>query len=297
MSSKFTIQRNTSLVLEYENNFYVLDAVGSYSYSQTYTRNSTARKTIHNKTPKPLTVLTGKSAGTADLQVPASSNFIEAVLFELIGLDLETSTYDLPFNLKVEPRYFNLYIVGEYSTTKLTKCALTSLDINMSKQAAISFSVNLEFSNLETNILTPVTGTYQGSMLETPLTLSITMVDAITGETTFGNLQSFNFSVQQSFSWREDNNIQTIGELYLPTRAVITDMPVNSVISLYANHDQILPEIIYNAKLVVTFGNIRITITNALLTKRYEVQEVLSLQYDITLQENSSVEVEYGAII
>ena len=294
MSSTYTFKRETTVVIEYCGTLYYLDALGDYTYSQTFNKRRITRKTLHSKTPKPMSVITGKNPGSCTLQVYGADTFSEAVLFDLTGLEDEADMFILPYTMQVQPEFFNIYIISNSSVTRLNRCALTSLDTSFSKRGNITFDTSITFSDIQNDVSLPAgTQVLQGNV---PNTTNELVILSEYGGPTFDSVKSTSFSIQQQYDWRQDNNLQTIGTTYVPTVAILTDMPINAVISAYYNSTSILPDIMEHIELSISFGIIRITLTDIQLTKRVGTEDVLEVQYDLSLQETSSVTVEYGAI-
>jgi hypothetical protein len=295
--SKYVIKKESVVTLEYDGDFFILDALGSYTYSQTYVRNSNSRKTLHKKVSTPLTIVSGKNPGTSSMQVNSTDSYIESVLLTLVGLSNDRKAWWLPDELPIEPTYFNLYIVNQGSTVKLENCAVSSLDLSLNKQSTLSFSIGMEFSNIVLDSEDVQSSTYQGNAHPetSELSVEVESID-LYSSVWLPSLRSVSFSLQQDFSWRNDNSIHTLHKMYVPTKAIVSDFLVNTIIAVYAKTDKVLPEITTHADITIKYGSIlTIIISNATITKRYEVSEVLGLQYDLSLQENSSVAVEYGA--
>lgn len=292
MNSTYSIQKETEVFLEYDYKLYSLDALGGYTFAQTYNKKMSARKTLHYKASKPLTLITAKNPGSASLDVLLTDTYIESILLRLLGLEESPSGYELPSNLLIEPKYFTLHIISGDTTHRLTKCVLTNLDMAFSKGSPLLFSVGLEFSDLIVEHSLPLSTEHiQGNHFTTS-----NILEVYVGTEQLHSLQNTSFSVQQQFDWRQDRSIHSIGLIHTSTVAILSEMPINSVITAYATKNLTIPDILYNTTIGIKYGPVTIKLQDVILAKRLVVGDVFSEQFDISLQETSSVIVEYGAI-
>lgn len=292
--SNYQIKRNSIISIEYGADTYVLDALGSFTYSQTYSRSVKTRRTLHAKTPRPLTQISGVSAGSCSLDVMCTDNGVEGILYELLGLDFLMGAWELPQVLPTQPKYFNMYIQNNNEVIMLEKCALTMLDTMLNKLSVQQFSVALGFSKLQKVDSAPEPTKFQGAIPEGSNSLYIDLDAPMTNFTEMKGVTSATISLQQAITWRADRSLHGLGGLYTPTVAIVSDMPFSMIISTYDRLDQVLPDISESTNIRIKCGVFNLTISDVFMTKRLEVADVLSLQYDISLTETSGVAVRYG---
>jgi hypothetical protein len=227
------------------------------------------------------------------LDVLATSGAPEAILLELLGLTKAQDTYSLPEELATEPTYFSVYLVAPTTVTKFTNCVLTTNDFFCGKSQSLIFKVSFDFTSVEKDaeLPTPASTISQGSSDSETRAVSLVL-----GGDTLPGTQSASISFQQSIDWREGRSLFDIGNIYHYKKAVISDMPVNVVLTVYTKTDYPIPKYQKDVNLIVHYGNIQLIITDAIASLRDVVGDVFSTQIDITLQEHSSVIVEYGAI-
>ena len=299
--STFTFKKATSVALVYNGVAYYLDAMSDYEFSQTFTKSTSSRKTLHNKSSRPVSKLSGKNSGSASMTVNASSNKAEQILLYLAGLSagMSPAEYSLPETLATEPEYFDLFVTTPGKLWRLTKCVATGLSFSLYKGSGILLNVDLAFSNLET--VPGVVDDYafgaesQDDILDSTAPL-IVHVQEYGDDTELVDIRAANISFQQEVSWRQDNTIHSIGQVHVPTRAVLTGMPFNGVLTAYEKSNTELAERLTDVSIAIQYGWLKIIILNATLARRMTIEDVFTTQYDITLQDNSSVAVEYGAI-
>lgn len=289
--SQYIIQKNTRLVIEYLGTLYYLDALGSYTYSQTFNKSSAARKTLHKKATKPLTTIMGKSAGSMSLEIVSTGSAVDNLLFSLLGMDkVGSGIYCLPEQLAVEPKYFKVYVVTELGSTQLSKCVLTGLSYFCTTKQTINLSASIAFCDIVADVTVPPGTVTRQSEIPTSddhLLLAVNGVE-------LSSAQSASVSFQQQISWREDQSIHEIGQIHVPSVAKVDSLPMNTVLTIYTTLDKV-KEVSHNNDITISYGILNTIIKNATITTREVVGEVFTTQLDITLQENSSVVVEYGA--
>lgn len=300
--SLYNIKKATNVALIYKGTEYRLEAIVDYQYSQTFEKSVKSRKTLHRKSSLPSTIVKGKSPGSGSLSVNSTSTFAEGILLELIGMEsFLPGSYEFPENLTVEPEYFSLVVTlvsGKMHV--LSNCVLSNLDISLSKSSGIVFSVGLAFGDLtemaDYDFILPTTGILesQGSIHNSAAPLKV-RVAAGNSDPILRGLISTNVSFQQTINWRTANTLHTRSILTTPTRAVLTDRPFSGVIALYDRNDTEQKQVMHDASVLINYGFLTISITNATLTKRNVISDVFQTQYDISLQGSTLVAVEYGA--
>ena len=293
--SLYTFKRATEVAIVHNGNVYYFDALSDYSLSQTVSKSTSSRKTLHRKSPVPITSQGILSPGNATLRVNSTTFFSEGVLFDLLGMDNSGAEHSFPRDLSTEPLMFEIYITSQHKLIKLENCVIVGLDVSLRKGSGIVFNVSIDFGRLvdeehsleylaaEPSVLHDST-----APLKVLLELPYNTIDLL-------GVSSTNFSLQQEVTWRADRGIHSIGTLHVPTRALVTGLSLNCVITTYLRNDtEEIDTVTKDANVTIDYGYLKIKIQNCTLSRRVSVEDLLTAQYDIALQDNSSVVVEYG---
>lgn len=291
----YTVQKECSIMLVYDGKGYRFDALSAFSFSQTYNRVSNARKTLHARNSKPNTIVGTKNVADFSMSVLPTNSFIESVLFDLIGLNrVADNEFEYPDTINQTPKTCDVYVLTlDNDIFKFTPTVLNSIDIGLSKENVTQINVAFSAGDMTKVADFPdVSGqVYQGEIVHTPC-LHVAVNKQIRN-----SVVSAGIAIQQSVSWRMQRSLHDIGDLYVATKPILTELTLGININTYLDSNIAVPEKPEILDFEIYKDYIYIKILKSLTTRRIESSEIFTEAYDVSLTEQSKAYVEYGGVI
>lgn len=286
----YNLKRNAELYLvEIEDGLVVakhkLNIYSDYSFVQTFNESSYANKTLH----RPTHLHEGANIVEAN---PANFSFTSPIPDQVAYpkvLDLATSVID-----NTVP-YFDLYLVLETKTYKMSKCVMESITFNLDRNAVLSISFSGTGSKLESFV-----GTVPGDLVSPSSDYTRIMRTSVTlGGTEFGSLAGIHVDITNSISWQKASTLHSSGEIAYPLTYVLSGRQVsgsvtqfltsdndtqftdtatsgNLIISIYSETPQVTPLLQFNFPSVV-------------FTRRIDTADIITRVYDFRLNSNTTI--------
>lgn len=291
----YTLIRECAVVLIYKGTGYRFDALSDFEFSQTFSRNSSLRKTLHSKVAKPNTLANAKNAASFSMSVLATDTYIEGVFFEIAGWKpLGRNVYEYPDILNISPESCEIYIVGKNETFKVSNAYIENVDVAMGLTNPLKFEVSFTASEI-----IPVTTLPLSSGLLTqgdPLVPG--PIQFMLNNTLVNHIVNAGISAQQVISWRNERGLHTIGSIYVPKRGVLTEASLTASITTHLNKKIKTPDKPFLANVRLQQSGLLYDLRSVQLAKRITPEDVFQEAFDLALTEASNkIVVEYGGLI
>ncbi|AJF40900.1 base plate tail tube protein [Vibrio phage phi 3] len=290
----YTLKRECEILVVYKGVGYLFDALPSFDFSQTFSKTSNPRRTLHNNSAKPVTISGAKNTANFSMEVLITDSYIESVFFEIAGWNkLGNNVYEYPDSVPIiEP--CTIYILNPNKNVAVRTAFIESIDLPMAKASPKSLSVSFTASSIDEGV--KVEGVGMTHRQATPLPPSPIQISI--NSTLANHVTSASFNTKNSVSWRQDRGIHDVGKVYTPSRAVVSDMSMTGTINLYATKSLVIPS---NKPIIVDLhthhSGVTIKMDSVHLLKRLEPDDVFVEALDITLMEMSkNVIVDFGGI-
>lgn len=282
----YSLLRESRVVIRYEGRAYEFDALSNVSANLDYQEYKSTRKTLHKKRNYPVSRTTAINTTDISLAVNLTDNLLEVNFFKWLGLETAGNFLFLPEVSKLEPTYFDVYIISQGTILCGKTCYVSAVDFTLEKSVPL-LNIAIEGAYLEEVHDYPTTGSLvQGNVLTySPIRVNINNneLPAVMGA---------GLSFQQQCTWRDQRSLHNIGRMYSHKKAYTNEMNSSATINFnYVNtfsNNYVLNELpetdipvsIFNSHLSIEFPHARIT-------KRLSVADVYSIGYDVIPMENS----------
>ena len=291
----YTLIRDCVVVVFYKGKGYRFDALSNFQFSQTFSRSSTPRKTLHSKVGKPLTLSNTRNPGSFNMRILATNSYIEEVFFEIAGWDrLGPYRFRYPTSLNVSPEFCDIFVMHEENVFKLTSCAIQSMDMSLSIDSSLGFNIAFTFSTLERVRDTPLSS----GILTQGTAVKPTPLQYYMGNRLYNNVLNVGLSLQQQIQWRNDRSLHDIGSIYSSSRATIAEASFTTSVTTHLTKK-------INTKDEPVLSDIRIqksglgfSLDNVLVIKRITPEDIFQESFDVALTETTKdVIVDYGGLL
>lgn len=290
----YTLLRECSIVLFYKDKGYRFDALSDVGFSQTYSRKTGTRKTLHSKAAKPNTIVSSKNVANFNMSVVGTDTFMEAVFFDLLGMEyLGHYKYRYQSYNNISPETCEIYIINNNEIFRASPAVIESIDIPLAIQSSGTMTVAFSAGNIERVTDLPLASglNTQGAVLK-PTPVQFKYNNLVNS-----SIINAGVSLKQEVRWREDKSLHDIGSIYSHKHPILVDTSISATVTTHLranNRTDSKPEIrdveLYQACTYIHFKD-------ALVTKRIEPEDIFLEAYDVALTENTDVIVEYGGLI
>lgn len=290
----YSFLRKCKIVLYYNNEGYLFDTLSNINLSQTFARQEYSRKTLHNKKSSRAVFSNVKNTLNYSFDILCTDTYSESVLLTLAGLDRRSDfKFEVPNNLEIAPKLFDIYIISEYNVYRLKDCCLESIDLPISAKTASSMSINISGSSMDEvyNLPSFEDANDQGN----PLPLS--PIQATINNTYVPSIINAGINIQQTCRWFNEKTLHEIGKISKPSRPVIEAFDFTITLNSYKRGDFKTPDEPFHADLRLEKAGIYFYLENALFNKRITPEEVFQESYDIIITDKTKTLVEYGGIL
>lgn len=287
----YSLIRECAILLVYNGVGYRFDALSDFDFSQTYSKSTNTRKTLHSRIAKQNTLVTSKNNPSFSMSVICTDTYIEGVFFDLLGMNkLATNSFQYQETDNIVPELCDIYVMTDYDTYKLSKAALQSLDIGLALKNVSSFEVSFTASSLDRVRSFPLSA----GILQQGEPMKPDPIQFRYNNDLYNSIVNAGLAFQQSITWREDRSLHDIGKIYTRTKPILsgTNMTLNISTHLKStithSPDPELAEIELNKNFIY------IKMNRVLVTKRITPEDIFLESYDVSLTEKSNTYVEYG---
>lgn len=277
----YSLLRESKVIVVKNGRAFEFDALADISATLDYEEYKTTRKTLHKKRSYPISKVVAKNVTDVSLAVNLTDNFLESYFFTWLGMQNFNGLLSLPFFVeKMEPEYFDIYIVSTSNIFYLQHCFISAIDFTIEKSIPL---LNLAMQASDCTLVRdyPVVGSImQGNVLGySPLRVNI-------NNNEMPSVIGAGISLQQQCTWREDRTIHDINTINTTKRAYITEMNASATINFYLvnrfNTTNIIDEEpMFNVPVTIFNKYINVTFPCARITKRLTVADVYTVAYDI----------------
>lgn len=283
----YSLLRDSKVVLFIYDRVYIFDALSNISFSQTFARKTSNRKTLHSKNSAPLALIGNKNTATLQLGVYCTDTIIEQVFLELAGLQhLSDTTYRYPDSISTIPLACELYVVNKTSSTRFKVAVLESLEISSSRNQATSFEVSFACADMVENVGLPIfdyeSAHKQGSFV------APAPIHALLGINEVRSVINTGISIQQTIGWRDDRALHDIGTLYRPRLPILEETSMGVTLTSYKVGSGTSPYLTPYPEytdLRMLFGGMDLSMSNVMSINRTDAGEVYTDSRDFTITE------------
>lgn len=291
----YTLIRECTVVLFYNGKGYRFDALSNFQFSQTFSRDTVSRKTLHSRQPNPVATVGTKPPGTYSMTVLATDTYSESVLFELAGLETTAGLhFAFPKALQREPNRCDIFVINENNTFHIKDAYLQNVDVLFSIEAPLSFEVAFTASDISRSTQLPLAS----GLIPQGNPVKPSPVQMYMGNRLYSNIVNAATSFQQVVEWRRDRGIHDMGQIYRSRVATLTDASFTASLTTHLNKDIITPDEPFMTDLRLSQSSLIYELRNVLAVKRFTPEDVFQESFDISLtNETESVIVEYGGLL
>lgn len=284
---KYSLIRESKVVVEYQGRAFQFDALANLNADTSFEEYNTLRKTLHMHTNYADSKIVAKNVSNLSLTVNLTTNFLEGMFFEWLGMNRVNQTSRFLFPTvpnAVEPVFVTLYIINPNNRcTMYTHCLITSIDFNFNREVMV-FQIGLEAGNF-----TPVTSFPDGFSLSQGAVMPYSPVRVSSNSQEIPGLIDASISVQQQCTWRYERSIHDVNSIYNNTRAYVNEMNMSANLNFYLVHrnatdatlglDPVMamPLTIATRYFTVDFPSTRVT-------KRLNHSDVYTISWDVIPQ-------------
>lgn len=291
----YTLIRECEVVLIYKGVGYRFDALSDFQFSQTFSRNSSYRKTLHSKVSRPLTLATSRNPASFSMSVLATDTYIEGVFFELMGMRTPgKNIFRFPESLPVSPELCEVYIINKNQIFKLDKAFIQNVDTPLTLGSVLKFDVSFAGSSItRVRSLPLASGTLsQGNPLQP------SPIQFILNNTAINHIINSGISIQQTTSWRQDKTIHNIGTIHEVTTPILKETSITASITTHLNKRVRTPDEPFRANVRLQQSGLFFDLRNILLIKRFNPEDIFQEVFDLSITEGSEhLVVEYGGLL
>lgn len=286
----YSLLREAQIVIEESGRLYFFSALAGVSFSTTMAEFKLNRKTVHNKSNYPLSIVTGHNPVTISLIVNRSTNSLESMFFEWLGMERVTeNTLVMPFSSKVEPRYINVYLKYPEICYKISPAFVTNADFTLETNV-LEFSVGIVAGKCEKMRDIPLSSSIQQGDVE-----QFSMVNCKLDNKEIPSLRGSGLSFQQQCSWRENKSVYDIGSMHYESKAIIDEMNFSANINAYARDLPVeyvrnlldINEPIYDSNIQIFNKTLIVEVPSARVTKRLQLGDINTIGFDLVPMYNS----------
>jgi hypothetical protein len=291
-----TFLRECTILLYFKGRGYRFDAFSNFQFSQTYSTTTTLRKTLHSKNSKPVSITSERNPASFSIEVLATNSYTEGVFYEIVGLDRQglTNKYVLPTELPISPHFCELYVVNSENSFKVSKAIIQSVDVTFSIDQPLTFNVTFTAADIDRAHSLPLAS----GLAEQGDPLGVSPTQLLIDNSIHNNVITVGTSFQQGTEWRDDRTLHTIGSIYSPSKATITDFAVSSTITTTLNNENNTSDLPFASNIKIQKAGLLFSIDNARIIKRFTPGQVFQEDFDVSLAEHSNnIFVEYGGLL
>ncbi len=290
----YTLIRECEIVLFYNGIGYHFDALSNFQFSQTFSRNTVSRKTLHSRNPNPHVVMGARPAGSFSMTVLATDTYSEGVFFELAGMVSDGRSFTYPTSLEKLAKKCEIYIINKNNTFRVSNAHIQNVDVGFSISSPLSFDVTFTGGSIDrvqdlalgSGLIT------QGEPLR-PGPVQLYMQNRL-----YNNVISVATSLQQEISWREDRGMHDIGKLYVPKVAALTNMSLSTTVTTHLTSNISTPDEPFLGNVKINRSTLSYDLRNVLISKRFTTEDAFQEAFDIIpTSETQRVVVEYGGLL
>lgn len=291
----YTLIRDCVVLLYYKDRGYRFDALSDFQFSQTFSRNTIQRKTLFSKVAKPVTLANTRNPGSFSMTVLATNTFNEGVFFELAGMTTPgTGRYTFPDKLAVSPEFCELFVLHENNIFRMSRAALQSIDVSLTLNSSLGFSVAFTGGELERVRSLPLAS----GVLEQGAPIKPSPIQFYMQNRLFSNIINAGLNIQQQINWRNDRSLHDIGRIYSNTKAVLTEANLTTAITTHLNNRVKTSDEPFISDIAIQKSNFRLSMENCLVIKRFTPEDIFQESFDIALTEQTDkIFVDYGGLI
>lgn len=288
----YTLIRECKLVLVYNGVGYHLDALSDFQFSQTFSRKSSLRKTLHSKVARPLSISNSKNPASFSMRVLATDSYVEGVFLEIVGMQFDgNKSFSYPYMLNVLANNCEMFIISENEIYKIENSMINNVDTSLALNSALGFDISITASDILKVTDAPSTTKVQGSPV-TPSPIFFYINDEL-----INNVINASISIQQVINWRADKGLHDIGSIYTPRVGMLTEMSLTASVTTHLNSKITIQDDPFVANVKIQQSSIIYDLQNVLINKRLTPEDVFQESFDIALTEESdNVVVEYGGL-
>jgi hypothetical protein len=291
----YTLIRECAIILIYKGIGYRLDALSDFEFSQTFSRNSSLRKTLHSKIARPNTLANAKNAASFSMSVLATDTYVEGVFFEIAGWKpLGKNVYEYPETLTRSPESCDIFIVGKNQLFKVSNAYIENVDVAMGVSSPLRFEVSFTASDISPVTTVPLTSGLQvqgDPLLPSP-------VQFMLNNTLINHIVNAGISSQQVVTWRNERGLHDIGSIYAPRSGILTEASLTASITTHLNKKIKTPDVPFLANVRLQQSGLLYDLRSVQLAKRVTPEDVFQESFDLALTESSNkLVVEYGGLL
>lgn len=281
---KYSLIRESKVVVEYQGRAFQFDALANLNADTSFEEYNTLRKTLHMHTNYADSKIVGKNVSNLSLTVNLTTNFLEGMFFEWLGMNRVNHSNRFIFPAvpnAVEPIFVNIYIINpDNRCTYFTNCMITTVDFNFSREVMV-FRIGIEAGNF-----TPVTSFLDGNSLTQGAVMLYSPVKVSTNSQEIPGIIDVNVSAQQQCSWRYERSVHDIGSIYNNKRAYVNEMNMSAALNFYMVHrnatDAALGlDPVMGMPLTIATRYFTVDFPSTRVTKRLNHSDVFTISWDV----------------
>lgn len=298
----FNLKKRTKLYLVEGDNKYSIDIYSDVNASQTYDEQSSKKKTLH----RPGDLYAGASISRAN---PVNFSFTSPIKLVKLGLttpillDLATSLTNYTV------RNFDLYIVNDYVTYKISKAVIESVTFNISRDSVLTMSVSGTASKKEVYSIPTAQSPIPGVLVDQDGSYTYVARTSVSiNNAEVYSLAGVNIDFRNEIKWVPNNTINSAinGGVVFPEKYVLEARQLSGSITEFLTDGNIvnLPDTSTSSAISIKIFTdetdtpvLNILLNSAVYTRRLSMDEIYTRVYDFRANSNKMVStVDYGAV-
>lgn len=246
--------------------------LSSFSVSQTYLEETRSVKTLHSPNAIADTFTNSKSAVSFDFSCNLTKT--DTILWDWLGLVTVGDKHYITSNPQL--RSLDAYILASNAVYKISNAFLTNLSLQMSKAGVLSAQLSAVATEWSQVSFPKIHAFTKQSSLD-----FVHGFLEIAGSSLFGGVT---LEITREVTWVSNHSVHKAmsSEIYLPSKAVLTDLAVSGTITYYKTDDVLqytsngLIEIIYDQQL-------KIYLDKCSMLERWSTGDIYKKQKDFKL--------------